>query len=459
VARDFFTQSGLAAVHDRIQSLSDRDRQRQEQLLVTALSESPASRFESPVPSATGSSGEAPERLGEAAVWIGTELRRLVRTRASAGHDPAPGSCPHLLYDGTIGPALFFAALHAVTNEAGWADDSRGALAPVCASIRHGEIDSWTADGIGAGDGLGSLVYGLTLASAFLNDGSLSDAAMNVASHLAGRVEGDGHFDVMSGAAGAALALLALHDYRRDPILLEWAAACGTHLVERHTRVDDGAAWPDVNGRRIVGFAHGAAGIAFTLQRLFERTAVSSFGDVARLAYRFERRQYLAGQANWPVADVPVGDASGAMPSMMAWCHGGPGIALANASALAGLGEVAAVEVETVLTAAARWIPSRPDHLCCGTLGRSEILLTVGRTLRRPEAVTAAHALAEQVVARARQVGHFRLSAPGFEYRVFDPGFFRGLSGIGYGLLRLAAPDRLPSVLAFEAPGRSRGGA
>jgi hypothetical protein len=33
---------------------------------------------------------------------------------------------------------------------------------------------------------------------------------------------------------------------------------------------------------------------------------------------------------------------------------------------------------------------------------------------------------------------------------VFEPSFFQGLSGIGYQLLRLAAPERLPSVLAFE---------
>ena len=58
---------------------------------------------------------------------------------------------------------------------------------------------------------------------------------------------------------------------------------------------------------------------------------------------------------------------------------------------------------------------------------------------------------AAQVVQRARQKGHFRLSSTGFEYRVFDIGFFRGLSGIGYQLLRMAAPGRLPSVLGFEA--------
>jgi lantibiotic modifying enzyme len=80
------------------------------------------------------------------------------------------------------------------------------------------------------------------------------------------------------------------------------------------------------------------------------------------------------------------------------------------------------------------------------------VLLAIGKHLDRPAAVAAAVTLAERVIERARREEHFRLGPSEFEYRVFDPGFFRGLSGIGYTLLRLASPSRLPSVLAFEAP-------
>jgi lantibiotic modifying enzyme len=33
---------------------------------------------------------------------------------------------------------------------------------------------------------------------------------------------------------------------------------------------------------------------------------------------------------------------------------------------------------------------------------------------------------------------------------VYQPGFFQGMAGIGYALLRLAHPDLLPSVLLWE---------
>ena len=38
---------------------------------------------------------------------------------------------------------------------------------------------------------------------------------------------------------------------------------------------------------------------------------------------------------------------------------------------------------------------------------------------------------------------------------VETPGLMTGLAGIGYGLLRLADPGRVPSVLAFEGPRRA----
>jgi hypothetical protein len=44
------------------------------------------------------------------------------------------------------------------------------------------------------------------------------------------------------------------------------------------------------------------------------------------------------------------------------------------------------------------------------------------------------------------------LSASGAEYPIADPGFFQGLPGIGYTLLRLSDPQALPSILAFDTP-------
>jgi len=45
----------------------------------------------------------------------------------------------------------------------------------------------------------------------------------------------------------------------------------------------------------------------------------------------------------------------------------------------------------------------------------------------------------------------------GTPLHVETPGLLSGLAGIGYGLLRTARPDDVPSVLALEPPIQSRG--
>jgi lantibiotic modifying enzyme len=53
--------------------------------------------------------------------------------------------------------------------------------------------------------------------------------------------------------------------------------------------------------------------------------------------------------------------------------------------------------------------------------------------------------MAASVVAAARRSGAYRLFA-NLPNAAFNPGFFQGVAGIGYGLLRLVDED-LPSAL------------
>ena len=50
------------------------------------------------------------------------------------------------------------------------------------------------------------------------------------------------------------------------------------------------------------------------------------------------------------------------------------------------------------------------------------------------------------VIDRAAQNGYFNY-VPEKTSPLFSPGLFYGLSGIGYEMLRLAAPDRIGSIL------------
>ena len=72
----------------------------------------------------------------------------------------------------------------------------------------------------------------------------------------------------------------------------------------------------------------------------------------------------------------------------------------------------------------------------------------MGRRLSRPEWIGEAQRQAARIVRRARGNGKYQ-----FVWEIEHlsmPGLFMGASGIGYGLLRAAYPDRLPAVLLWE---------
>ncbi len=474
VVQDYFARPGLTAVRERIRDLCDEDLRLQLDFLTTALPQAVDSRFHSalvlPPPSGGGTFEDpSPEILVSHALWIGRELL----SRAAVGEEgltwtlarsarPEPDVRRHHLYAGSVGTGLFLAALAAVTRDSQWADAARACLRSVRAFFDRPDVDARLAnEGLGACSGLGSIAYGLTVTARLLGDGSLVDLALRVARFISQeRIEADHSLDVVGGSAGAILALLPLYREVGDARLLDLAVLCGERLLATQVRVEEGSAWPSLDGRLFTGLAHGTAGVGYALLRLFKETGARALLDTARRAQHFERRLFSAASGNWPIAGPGGGGPGSEGLAMTAWCHGAPGIALAKAFALDILPQEAMLsEIEAALRTTADAPRHQADHVCCGNLGRCEALFTAGHRVSAPWAVAAARRIAAHVTEQAAKRGHFRLSAGGFEYLVFDPGFFRGLSGIGYQLLRMAAPSSLPSVLAFEAgPSLTAGG-
>ncbi|MEI8354897.1 MAG: lanthionine synthetase LanC family protein [Deltaproteobacteria bacterium] len=89
---------------------------------------------------------------------------------------------------------------------------------------------------------------------------------------------------------------------------------------------------------------------------------------------------------------------------------------------------------------------SAPDHLCCGNIGRAEILFTAGCRLGRLELKRGALANASKIVALSRTRGTYIPDSA----TPSSLNFFKGASGIGYTLLRMVYPELLPSLLLFE---------
>jgi len=462
VAEGFFVRSGFAEVSARIAGLSEDALDTQLWLLARGLSSSVASRFSSELvrldPPQAADAPASPVELLAQALWIAGELE----SRATATADglkwevaPAflhrPAVRQHNLYDGSIGPALFLAALSAVTGDERWKRVAGDAVRPVVSAFGSSSPAAAGEAEIGGCSGLASIVYGLTWIGRLLGNRRLTELAGRVALTITEtRIRADRYFDITAGAAGAIAGLLpAWHDLQ-DSRLLERAEMCGEHLLAHQVAIEGGSAWPFPDRRVYSGFAHGAAGVAHALVRLYRETGRRAFLEGALRAHAFERSLYVPVHRNWAMAlpDDRLGvDGLG----MTAWCHGAAGIVLARLSLLDIVDDpVFFSQITTALATTGAVAGHGSDHLCCGNMGRSEALLAAGRRLNDEEAMAAARRIVGKVAARAAAKGHFRLTAAGFEYPIFDPGFFRGLSGIGYQFLRMVAPAALPSILTFE---------
>jgi lantibiotic modifying enzyme len=86
--------------------------------------------------------------------------------------------------------------------------------------------------------------------------------------------------------------------------------------------------------------------------------------------------------------------------------------------------------------------------LCHGELGNADILLTASEVLRDSRWRIQADRIAAAALDTARESGWICGNPLGVE----SPGLMTGISGIGYALLRLADPARVPSILALEPP-------
>jgi type 2 lantibiotic biosynthesis protein LanM len=391
------------------------------------------------------------ERLKESAIEVEDGV-----TWAGFAYAPESGSFqPYRigfeLHNGSCGVALFLSALERVTGGAGFRETALEALRPITRALRgegtaHGRQTLRDLN-IGGVTGLGSIVYALTRSGLLLGEpGPVEDARSLAAGLTPEGICAGASFDITDGAAGAVLGLLTLYDDAGDRHSLALARACGLYLLEGRTAAPSGLrAWPTYEGRLLTGFSHGAAGIAYALLRLYGATSDERFLSAAAEAVEYEQSIFDAQVMNWPdyrVIDRPAYSAS--------WCHGAPGIGLAR---LGGRGlldtHATRADIEAALETTLRRGLRPHDHLCCGSLGTAEVLLEAGLALGRPALVRAARERGAFVVERARRAGSYRL-ADDRPDEFAAPGFFIGIAGIGYELLRLGFPEQLPSALRLE---------
>jgi type 2 lantibiotic biosynthesis protein LanM len=456
-----FSESGLARVRRRMAALGEEDLERQGTFVEMSLNAAGPAHERLPwswQPPREELGPADPARLIAAARSLGRRLSTLA-IRAGAhvswlhlhvtpeGRDLQPVGVD--LYDGLAGISLFFAHLAARTGDGEAEELARSALATLRRRIgrRPPALES-----IGAFSGWAGVVWVLTHLGLLWREPLLLAEAEQVAGeHLAPLVDEDRHFDLIGGSAGAIIALLALHRHRPAPETLGLAIRCGEHLLA-HARTDGrGTSWPPPPGGGAVplnGLAHGAAGMAWALAALARETCDDRFSAAARGALAYERSWYSPARRNWPDLREDRQE-NGIAPFLHAWCHGAPGIGFGRIAVRRALDEAELEgEIRAALSSTREEGFGGSHCLCHGDLGNLDLLLSAARALGDRELGDTASRLAAGILATVATGG----PRCGGNADQEIPGLLTGLAGIGYGLLRAADPEAVPSVLLLDLP-------
>jgi type 2 lantibiotic biosynthesis protein LanM len=350
------------------------------------------------------------------------------------------------LYDGLSGVAMFLGYLGSVTGDERFVALARAALS----TLRHQVTDgSEASSSTGAFTGLSGVAYVLGQLGTLWNRPDLLGEALAMVDVVSGHLDDDRSFDIVDGAAGCIGSLLALHVLAPTDATLDLAARCGDHLLRHAQSMPHGIGWaPERSATPLAGFAHGAAGIAWALSKLAAATGERRFRAAALEAIAYERSLFSPEAQNW--LDLrPSSDAAAVSrrTPMTAWCHGAGGIGLARLDSLEHSDDAQVhreIELATTTTAAHGFGGSH--CLCHGDLGNLELLLASDRSRVDPRWTSVVDRTGAAVL---DDIAAQRFSC-GTPSGVESPGLMTGLSGIGYGLLRLAHQDFVPSVLLLE---------
>lgn len=380
---------------------------------------------------------------GDRCNWLGWSL-----VPRKGGWIPAYRAQTFSFYDGSAGIGMFLARISRSTGDSMQKATALGALRQ---ADRAAEADPEFSFGLHGG--LAGLADAFIQAGDALDDDALIERGIRLLTRLTSMEPDPARLDVLSGSAGTALGLMKIGTrFGRDDFL-DAAVAHARLLLSTAVQSDAGWSWKSagyMNETNLVGYSHGAVGIACALANAGSLTGEKAFSRAVSEALRYEHSFFNSEANNWPDLREDSTVPGKPLNYPVAWCHGAAGGAFARLG-LQELQETQETEIGAAIDTTIRYLshtkPAQASFcLCHGLSGNADLLLEAAAQLHRPE-----------LRRTAEQIGEAGLSS----YHAHNlpwpcgvvgagecPNLMLGLAGIGYFYLRLAAQEQVPSVLA-----------
>ncbi|WP_051217345.1 type 2 lanthipeptide synthetase LanM family protein [Paenibacillus assamensis] len=357
------------------------------------------------------------------------------------------------LYDGVMGVALFYAYLADVTGI-----DKYKSIASACLNTGYRFIHAEGAvKTVSAFYGYASFIYVLLHLGHLWDKPELIQQAEQLVERMEPLIEKDVMYDLLSGNAGAIVVCLRLYSMTGSEKALRAAVRCGEHLLSEVKELEVGCGWSfDIKAGHepIAGLSHGSAGIAWALAELSEATGDKRYVETAARTIEFERTLFDASIGNWSDTRFVEKRQELGLGTPVQWCHGAAGIALGRLMYYRKYpdGKIRE-EIDIAVQTTVREGFGGSHCLCHGDLGNLEVLLLAAEQFEDDEMKEIAMKYAANTLSEAESNGWFC----GIPQEEETPSFMLGLTGIGYGLLRMASinDNPIPSVVVLEGPSYS----
>ena len=387
--------------------------------------------------------------------WIGRTLDEIITSGSRSCKALSPD-----IYTGTSGIALFLANLYVCDNMKNeeYRKTSEGAINQSLSRIEDISQFSLYSGQIG-------IAYAAAVIGKELHNQKLIEDALEIVQRLNNDTQKKYSLDLLSGIAGAILALLKIYEISDKKITLKLAIEFGNKLISTSIKESFGWSWDyKSNGiqsaiHNLTGFSHGAAGIGYALLELYNVTGKEEFCKAAKHAFQYENHWFSKQNENWP--DFRLDDQNinskqeRDLKFSVAWCHGAPGISLSRLRAYQILKDEiylqdtqAAIHTTTSIVKELNMESKYQNFsLCHGFSGIGEILLHIGRNHNDNECKSLAIEIGKHGIKKyANQEMPWPCDARAGEML----GFMTGIAGIGNFYLSLWCPNKISSPLIIE---------
>ncbi|MGI0133533.1 MAG: type 2 lanthipeptide synthetase LanM [Candidatus Micrarchaeaceae archaeon] len=368
--------------------------------------------------------------------------------------DSGPGtfvpSAETNLYNGELGIALFLGALGFVAQRS----DSKELALKTLKWIRAG-IYSPQSRLMGSGAYLGAsgYVYTSALLGHLYDDNELIEAAKLALPSIKQGLAAEVSHSVINGASSAVLALDAIKYYLPEKAVCRLIRECCEKIVEVAIEQSNGVTWMEDADADLplTGFAHGAAGYAAALVTGGHLVGETKWVALGLQAIEYERANFVKGKRNWADHRKIARESD---RNIFAWCTGAPGIGLSRIRIWPFVNRnereiYFTSEIGTAIKGTLSYGLGDNHSLCHGDMGNLDFLSQASSRISDHRLAETVNDRLDWVLQNMRTKGWRCASVSQKSDAGLGelPGLMLGLSGIGMGLLRLAEPDSVPSVL------------